>query len=523
MPVSADIDPYYSTTIEVDDSGFYLQVTVETDDDWVTWTFDFPVEEFTGDGNLNVGLIIALDGEGEGPAFQIHNNDGATAVYPHGTWMYGSWGPAIDTPGTWFGWPSADLGVPVTTLDWVEASGARKGQGTDGILQIKIDRATLGDEFHWAASPTVGSGFYAPAYDVTMQIPTAFGWSTPIVDMEVPNYKVYPRPVENLNTGSTYWTIQAAIDAADTDDILLVNPGTYEEGLLEIYVEGLTLEAKGEAEDTVIQGPLTGGGLVQITANDVTLDGFTIEGTDSGGTTGCVWIYGPSEAVTGVTIENNIIVYTGADPVNSWGGVISSGTTGVTVNNNRISNFRLGVYLNPTAEPWIISNNIIEDSVHCGIGIDSSGGVEVTGNTIIDGYLGLEIFRANVLVEDNDFQNNDVQVLDFSEVQDIEQLLDDNTFDRAVVIDRLGESLLPVIYSYIQDAIDEAESEDTVLVHPGTYIQTGNLVIDEEVSILGVSETKPTIQFDEEFSVAIEANNVLLEHLSFYKTNKEET
>jgi len=96
IPVSAVIEPYYSTTIEVDDSGFYLALTVTDDGDWVTWTFDFPVEEFTGDGNLNVGLIIALDGDGEGPAFQIHNNDGATGLYPHGTWMYGSWGPAID-------------------------------------------------------------------------------------------------------------------------------------------------------------------------------------------------------------------------------------------------------------------------------------------------------------------------------------------------------------------------------------------------------------------------------------------
>ncbi|MFB0500092.1 MAG: right-handed parallel beta-helix repeat-containing protein, partial [Candidatus Hadarchaeaceae archaeon] len=78
-------------------------------------------------------------------------------------------------------------------------------------------------------------------------------------------------------------------------------------------------------------------------------------------------------------------------------------------------------------------------------------------------------------------------------------------------------------YATIQSAIDAASPGDTINVAAGAYTQTANLVIDEEVSILGVSETKPTIQFDEEFSVVIEADNVLLEHLSFYKTNKEIT
>jgi len=182
----AYIEYSYSTNIDIEGSDSDLVLTVTDEPDWVTWTFDFPVEEFIGDGNLNVGLIIALDGEGEGPAFQIHNNDGCDDSFADGTWLYSPWGPAI-TDG-WFGWHSGDTNTEVSTLSWVEATGDRKGQGTDGILQIKIERAILGDEFHWAASPTVGSGFYAPVYDVTMQLPTAFDWGTPIVTMYIPNY-----------------------------------------------------------------------------------------------------------------------------------------------------------------------------------------------------------------------------------------------------------------------------------------------------------------------------------------------
>ena len=169
-----------------------LVTTVTEDGDWMVWTFDFPVEEFNGEGNLSVGLIIALDGEGEGPAFQIHNTDSDGMTYdgsisiPAGTWVMSPWGPTINNG--WFGWHSSDTNIPVTDLDWVEASGDRKGQGTDGILQVKIKKSELGNAFHWAASPTVGTGFSAPAYDVTMQIPSAFYWTTPLVTMSTPNY-----------------------------------------------------------------------------------------------------------------------------------------------------------------------------------------------------------------------------------------------------------------------------------------------------------------------------------------------
>jgi len=193
----------YEESIDIEGSDYNLELTVEEDGDWMVWTFDFPVEQFTGDGNLNVGLIIALEGDGYGPAFQIHNTDSDGMTFtdgtpvPAGTWVYSGWGPAIDTLGTWYGWHQTNIAVSDPTLDWIVASGNRKGQGTDGVLQIKIDRTMLG-EFHWAASPTVGSGFW-DAYDVTMQVPPDFGWSVPIVgqDGEEP-----PQALENYKSAT---------------------------------------------------------------------------------------------------------------------------------------------------------------------------------------------------------------------------------------------------------------------------------------------------------------------------------
>lgn len=178
-----------------------LVVSVAEDGDWMVWTFDFPVEQFTGDGNLNVALIIATDGEGNGPAYQIHNNDGTDATYPWGTWLMSPWGPTIGDG--WFGWHSGDTNTPVTdvSLDWVEAIGQRNTpwdglDSGDGVMEIRIKKSELGESFHWAAYPTVGSGFWAPAYDVTMQIPVGFGWATPLVNMGVPNYVYVPAPTK---------------------------------------------------------------------------------------------------------------------------------------------------------------------------------------------------------------------------------------------------------------------------------------------------------------------------------------
>ena len=123
-----------------------LVVSVAEDGDWMVWTFDFPVEEFTGDGNLSVGLIIATDGVGEGPAFQIHNNDGVDSGFDVGTWLYSEWGPTISDG--WNGWHSGTGGNNelVSGLPWIEAIGHRftPWEGFvsgDGVMEIRIKKS----------------------------------------------------------------------------------------------------------------------------------------------------------------------------------------------------------------------------------------------------------------------------------------------------------------------------------------------------------------------------------------------
>jgi hypothetical protein len=246
-PQFSDGPPEYSFQTysrDIEGSAETLEVTVEDDGTWIIWNFDFPVETFTGNGNLNVGLIIALDGEGQGPAFQIHNNDGTDPNYSWGTWLYSPWGPTIGDG--WFGWHSGSDNNLVTSLSWVEATGNRNaphGNGGNGVMEIKIKKSQLGESFHWAASPTVGSGF-SGVYDVTMQIPTAFGWSTPLVDMSVPNYEY----AQSVKGEYPKWINSSTmISMSATDDI-----GPHDSGVAETkYRVSLVADGYCDADTTV--------------------------------------------------------------------------------------------------------------------------------------------------------------------------------------------------------------------------------------------------------------------------------
>jgi hypothetical protein len=168
----------FEDSIQIVDS-YYMDVSVVEDGDWIKWTFEFPVETWEGDGQLPFGLIIATDGFGEGPAFQIHNNDGSNATYPYGTWLFSPWGPTIDDG--WFGWHSGSNNTLVSDLGWVEASGAYYAQGEDGVLVVRIKKEELGNNFHWAAYPQTGGGWFSPYKNQQMPTPSSFTWSNPIV------------------------------------------------------------------------------------------------------------------------------------------------------------------------------------------------------------------------------------------------------------------------------------------------------------------------------------------------------
>lgn len=168
----------YSESINIVDE-YNLQVTVEEDEEWMKWTFAFPVENWEGNGQLPLALIIGTNGIGEGPSYQIHNNDGTDANHSWGTWLMSPWGPTIDDG--WNGWHSGSDNTLVSDLDWVEAEGEYYAQGESGILVVKIKKESLGNTFYWASYPQTGGGWYSPYKNQQMPTPSSFSWSNPII------------------------------------------------------------------------------------------------------------------------------------------------------------------------------------------------------------------------------------------------------------------------------------------------------------------------------------------------------
>lgn len=214
-----------------------IVITVEDGECHVTWTIDFPIDDDTCNGLMQVGLIIAQDGDGNGPSFQIHNNDGTDSTYPWGTWLYSPWGPTIDDG--WFGWHSGSINIPLNELScqWAEATGTRYKDGGDdgtgndptanpeGIFTITLAKCVLGEDFHWAIQTSIGSGFCQHTYQLAFY-PPAFNWGSPIVNMATPNYE--PATImTDLGAGFTLGKYQSKeIIICHCFDIAIV-PGTY--------------------------------------------------------------------------------------------------------------------------------------------------------------------------------------------------------------------------------------------------------------------------------------------------------
>lgn len=181
--------------------------------------------------------------------------------------------------------------------------------------------------------------------------------------------------VTNTNTGLTYSTIQAAIDAAATlnGHTLVVAAGTYAEDILihksltingpKMGIDGNDV-SRGTGEATIYpatanigDGNFNGGKIINITADNVTLDGLTIDGAnptlpgfgiiangadfdvDFGIASHGGWAGDdPDLAGDNIVIRNNIVQNVFRCAVVMWGAYLSPDAHFGQIKHNRIQN-----------------------------------------------------------------------------------------------------------------------------------------------------------------------------------------
>jgi parallel beta-helix repeat protein len=196
--------------------------------------------------------------------------------------------------------------------------------------------------------------------------------------------------LESIRVPGDYPTIQTAINAASVGSMILVDSGTYHEHVM----VNKTVKLVGfDRMTTIIDGD-ENGTAITVTADDVLINGFTVQNCSQGADN---WVYGSIHLVQSrlSTISGNIVTR------NVCNGIVLNYSDNnkvldniITLNGGveLISVWGTGISL--LDSDWnTISGNIVAGSVVYGIGLEYSYANLIRGNVIEDnGWAGIGLY-----------------------------------------------------------------------------------------------------------------------------------
>ena len=177
----------------------------------------------------------------------------------------------------------------------------------------------------------------------------------------------------NVGQDQTYKTIQSAVDAANTGDVISVSEGTYSENIV-VKKNGISIIGKNK-EKTIIDGKKTGSVIKIDQANNVKVSGFTVQNSGgSGQHDGGISLYrANNNFIANVIMVNNVVgisIYSGSNSnIVSGNDIKSNGKYGVfifssndnKIYNNNIQNNEFGFYGDGARTNSFYSNNFIDN------------------------------------------------------------------------------------------------------------------------------------------------------------------
>jgi nitrous oxidase accessory protein NosD len=318
--------------------------------------------------------------------------------------------------------------------------------------------------------------------------------------------------------GILYRGTPGVIDSITVDGISVSNGNA-------IYLSGFGSPVNVSVTSSTVSGYFKNG----ITANNpgmtATISDNTITGvgpTSSVAQNGIQIGFGATGMVSGNTISDNAWTSTyggtndpatDADADGASGVLLYMPASGVEISGNTLTGNQFGVWT--VAAPDVdIHDNTITGLAHTGSAfptgiaiwssdmwtVDLGGSEQSTSASLVANKISTTDY--GVLVRDfddasaakpsltasgNQFTGNAIQVSASTEgLFDVAATLSGNTLDRAVTVDHAGSSLLPTIWSRIQDGINAASDGDTVNVAGGTYDE--NVVINKATTLQGAGK-----------------------------------
>src|SRR3989338_4923159 len=198
-----------------------------------------------------------------------------------------------------------------------------------------------------------------------------------------------------LSVPSQYKTIQGAINATSSGDVIQVSVGVYKEQIK--LKEGIVLKGEGY-EKTIIDGGNKNGDVV-VGANDTVIEGFTIRNSGSRGLTSNAMDSGIKIDNASMAVLNNRIVN------NNAGILLFNGLTSLIANNVIEENKKFGIYM-LYSTPFVENNIVYENKVY-GIYCASSKPM-IAYNTIISNPTGIYTEVTSSIVKNNIFDDSNV-------------------------------------------------------------------------------------------------------------------
>jgi len=169
-------------------------------------------------------------------------------------------------------------------------------------------------------------------------------------------------------------SIQVAVDNATDGDTITVRDGTYIENIN--VNKRLTIKSENGSENCIIQGADPGNSVFEVTANYVTIIGFTVKGTTAAYTAG-IWLKNANHC----EIDNNIA------SENSNGIVLDSSKKNRVHNSTADSNHYHGIELRSASENTVEYNTVSNNGENAsnnvkynGIMLNASDNNEILNN-----------------------------------------------------------------------------------------------------------------------------------------------